>query len=55
MPFETPDYSARQLLRLGCEVVVLAPEALRTAVIVVAHAVQALYRKRPARRARGAT
>ncbi len=55
LPFETPDYSARQLLRLGCEVVVLAPEALRTAVIAEAHAVQALYRKRPARRARGAT
>jgi predicted DNA-binding transcriptional regulator YafY len=31
-PFETPEYSARQLLRLGSEVEVLAPAELRAAV-----------------------
>jgi predicted DNA-binding transcriptional regulator YafY len=55
LPFETPDYSARQLLRLGREVVVLAPEALRVAVAAEADAVRALYgappRRRTARRA----
>jgi len=43
LPFETPDYSARQILRLGTEIQVLAPDALRKAVLkeakaVVAHA-----------------
>ena len=41
LPFETPDYSARQILRLGTEVQVLAPEALRIAVLREAQAVVA--------------
>jgi predicted DNA-binding transcriptional regulator YafY len=45
LPFETPDYSARQLLRLGADVEVLAPDALRDAVLREARAVAALYRR----------
>lgn len=40
-PFETPDYSARQILRLGTEMQVLAPDALRHAVLREAQAVVA--------------
>jgi predicted DNA-binding transcriptional regulator YafY len=43
LPFETPDYSARQLLRLGTEVQVLAPEELRVALLNEARGVVALY------------
>lgn len=42
IPFETPDYSARQLLRLGTEVQVLAPAELRVALLNEARAVVAL-------------
>ena len=41
LPFETPDYSARQILRLGTEIQVLAPDALRKAVLKEARAVVA--------------
>jgi len=47
MPIETPDYSARQLLRLGAEVEVLAPAALRQALQQEAQAVLALYGQEP--------
>ncbi|MBL8507427.1 helix-turn-helix transcriptional regulator [Chitinimonas sp. JJ19] len=47
MPIETPEYSARQLLRLGAEVEVLAPAALRLALQQEARAVLALYRQEP--------
>lgn len=47
MPIETPEYSARQLLRLGAEVEVLAPQALRDALLDEASAVLALYRREP--------
>jgi predicted DNA-binding transcriptional regulator YafY len=50
MPFESVDYSARQLLRLGAEIVVLAPAALRIAVVAEAAAVAKLYRARAPRR-----
>lgn len=43
MPFETPAYSARQILRLGAEAEVLAPEPLRAAVAAEARAVLAVY------------
>ena len=43
MPIETPEYSARQLLRLGAEVEILAPPALRDAIAREARAVLALY------------
>jgi len=41
LPFETPDYSARQILRLGTEIQVLYPDALRKAVLKEAKAVVA--------------
>lgn len=41
---ELPDYAARQLLRLGTEVEVLAPEALRHALLREAAAVTDMYR-----------
>ena len=41
---ETPDYAARQLLRLGTEVEVCAPPELREAVAAEATRVAALYR-----------
>ncbi|QDQ27919.1 YafY family transcriptional regulator [Chitinimonas arctica] len=44
MPIETPEYSARQLLRLGAEVEVLAPASLRRALVHEAQAVLAHYR-----------
>jgi predicted DNA-binding transcriptional regulator YafY len=43
-PFESPAYSARQWLRLGCEVEVLEPAALRDALVEEARAVLQLYR-----------
>lgn len=52
LPIETPEYSARQLLRLGAEVEVLAPQALREALHREAEAILALYRPTPRRRAR---
>lgn len=52
LPIETPEYSARQLLRLGAEVEVLAPPALREALRREAEAILALYRPTPRRRTR---
>ncbi|MDM4767089.1 WYL domain-containing protein [Pelomonas sp. SE-A7] len=49
LPIETPEYSARQLLRLGAEVEVLAPPELREALAREARAVLALYAKSGAR------
>lgn len=43
IPFESADYSARQLLRLGSEIEVLAPSALRAALRREALAVARLY------------
>lgn len=43
MPFETPDYSARQILRLGAEVEVLEPAELRAAVRTEAGRVATLH------------
>lgn len=43
IPIETPEYSARQLLRLGAEIEVLAPPELRDAMRRAAEAVVALY------------
>lgn len=43
LPIESPEYSARQLLRLGAEVEVLAPAALRTALRREAGSVVRLY------------
>ncbi|MFZ4122179.1 MAG: helix-turn-helix transcriptional regulator [Caulobacterales bacterium] len=43
LPFETEAYSARQILRLGAQVEVLAPEDLRRAVAQEAQAVLAQY------------
>lgn len=43
MPFESADYSARQLLRLGAEIEVLAPHELRAAIAREAAAVVDLY------------
>jgi predicted DNA-binding transcriptional regulator YafY len=43
-PFESSDYSARQFLRLGSEIEILAPESLRRAVLTEARAIAALYR-----------
>lgn len=48
LPIETPEYSARQLLRLGAEVEVLAPPALRDALHREAGAILALYAPAPA-------
>lgn len=44
LPIETPEYSARQLLRLGAEVEILAPAALRKAIAQEAAAVLRMYR-----------
>lgn len=53
IPVETPDYAARQLLRLGAEVEVIAPNALRAALASEAAQVYALYANgRTARRRR---
>ncbi len=41
---EATDYAARQLLRLGAEVEVMAPDALRSAVLCEASAVTDMYR-----------
>lgn len=49
IPIETPEYSARQLLRLGAEVEVLAPRELREAIAREAAKVAALYARRPAK------
>lgn len=45
LPIEAEDYAARQLLRLGTEVEVLAPAALRAAVAREAAAVASLHRR----------
>lgn len=45
-PIESIDYSARQLLRLGTEVEVLAPASLRKAVADEAARVAAVHMKR---------
>jgi predicted DNA-binding transcriptional regulator YafY len=44
IPVESPAYAARQLLRLGAELVVIAPAALSAAVAEEAARVAALYR-----------
>ncbi len=49
-PIEGADYSARQLLRLGSEVEVLAPEQLRAAMAREAKAVLALHSSEPGKR-----
>lgn len=46
VPVEAPDYAARQFLRLGADVEVLAPPALREAVAAQAAQVAALYRRK---------
>lgn len=46
IPVEGPDYAARQILRLGAELEVLAPAALRGAVAEEARQVAALYAMR---------
>ncbi|MCM0018449.1 MAG: YafY family transcriptional regulator [Tagaea sp.] len=43
LPFETAAYSARQLLRLGTDVEVVAPDSLRQALIAEAEAVVKVY------------
>jgi predicted DNA-binding transcriptional regulator YafY len=43
IPVEGPDYAARQLLRLGADVQVIAPRALRQAVAAEAKRVAGLY------------
>lgn len=55
MPIEAPDYSARQVLRLGSEIEVLSPDALRAAIRREAQAVVDAYssaRGQSTRRAR---
>jgi predicted DNA-binding transcriptional regulator YafY len=47
LPTEPDAYAARQLLRLGAEVEVLAPARLRAAVAAEARAVAARHRRRP--------
>lgn len=47
IPVEGADYSARQLLRLGAELEVIAPASLRKAVADEAQRVAALYAKQP--------
>jgi predicted DNA-binding transcriptional regulator YafY len=47
IPVESPTYSARQLLRLGAEMEVLAPAALRAAVTSEASAVLTIHAGRP--------
>lgn len=49
LPIETEAYAARQLLRLGTEVEVLAPATLRAAVAAEAAAVARRHRARPRR------
>ena len=49
MPIEAPEYSARQLLRLGAEVEILAPAELRKALAREARAVLALYAPKASR------
>lgn len=46
LPTEAEPYAARQLLRLGTEVEVLAPASLRAAMVKEASAVAKLYRSR---------
>lgn len=46
IPVEGADYAARQLLRLGAELEVIAPPSLRAAIAVEAQRVASLYRKR---------
>jgi predicted DNA-binding transcriptional regulator YafY len=50
IPIEGPEYSARQILRLGSEVVVLAPDTLRKALIREAKRILALHSQRNAAR-----
>ncbi|MEQ1810293.1 MAG: YafY family protein [Terricaulis sp.] len=53
MPIEGAEYSARQLLRLGTEMEVLAPERLRDAVAREARAVLALHKRKSKLRSDG--
>lgn len=46
MPIESVRYSARQILRLGAEIEVLAPDSLRAEVLLEAQKLVALYRGR---------
>lgn len=46
LPIEAAPYSARQLLRLGSELIVLSPKTLREALVAEAAAVLALYAKK---------
>jgi len=50
IPIESIEYAARQLLRLGAEIEVLQPPALRTALATEAKAVAALYTRTAKRR-----
>ena len=50
MPVEAPDEAARQLLRLGAEIEVLGPAALRKTLLREARRIVALYRPGKARR-----
>jgi predicted DNA-binding transcriptional regulator YafY len=45
IPIESPNYSARQLLRLGAEMEVLAPRELRSAVLKEARAVLTAHKR----------
>jgi predicted DNA-binding transcriptional regulator YafY len=54
MPIESPEYSARQLLRLGAEVEVLEPPAVRDAILRETRAVGDLYSPASRRRVRRA-
>ena len=54
MPIESPEYSARQLLRLGSEVEVLEPQAVRDALLREVRAIGALYGSAPKQKARRA-
>jgi predicted DNA-binding transcriptional regulator YafY len=54
MPYESAHYSARQLLRLGAEVAVLAPADLRAALLSEARAILAGYREASAAAPAGA-
>lgn len=46
VPVEAPGYAARQLLRLGAELEVVAPETLRQAIAAEARRAAQLYRRR---------